>query len=142
MFDQKIIDLYQWIVDTTQKKPGWLGEQVMTFATVINIVSRLLKWDSNWDALFLLMDLTCAVFLISASRSEASFKMFSGAFFIRGFMLGAFTMEIFSLIIKPSPLHALDVAGTIFFGSYYYFSACQNPRPKKRKQKVSVLKTA
>lgn len=134
MFDAKIVSMYQWIVDTTEKKPGWWAEHVIIGSTMLNIVTRVLKWENNWDMLMLLISLTVGALLVFTARNEAQLKHISSTGWIRPFLLGCSAMGLSILIMKPTPIHGLDLISTVLFASYYYFGACENPRPKKRKE--------
>lgn len=138
--DKKLISLHQWIVDETERKPGWWGEQVLLPSTIVAIITRVIRWNSGFDAVFLLLTLFVGAFGIMAARNEALFKQFGEAVWVRGVFLGLIAINVFALFVQFSGLNVLDIISCTLFASFYYFAACENPRPKKRKEKL-VLST-
>ncbi|WP_407305818.1 hypothetical protein [Acinetobacter sp.] len=137
MIDRKLIDAYQWVVDASQKKPGWWAEQVMIGTTVIDIMLRVTGWNSGWDAVLLLMTLMFGTILIALARNEAMLETLgSSTTWIRPFFLGVNAFQLTHLIMAPTSRAALQLVSGLLFMSFYYFAACENPRPKKRKEKL------
>lgn len=142
MLDNKIISMYQWIVDTTERKPNYLAEQVMWPSVVVDLVIRALTWKGRFmDGFILLLILSVGALLISAARNEAWFKRLGDGAWIRMLFLGLVMGHVITLAIMPSGIGFLHIISTTLVGSYYYFAACEAPRPKKRKEKL-VLRTA
>jgi hypothetical protein len=142
MIDTKLIAVHQWIVDESQKKPGWWAEHVMLAATCLDIVRRVLTWKSGWDAVTLLITLIVATVLVKAARHEVLLKSIGDSKWIRGFFLGLVALQLFFLFTTDQVgVNLLDVGAAIFMLSYYCFAGCDAPRPRKRKEKL-VLKLA
>jgi hypothetical protein len=80
------------------------------------------------------LTLTIGVALVWTPRNEAQLKQISSRTWVRPFLLGCVTAGVAFLFIKPTPIRVLDLIGVVLFTSYYYFGACENPRPKKRKE--------
>jgi hypothetical protein len=137
MIDDKIIAVYQHIVDESEKKPGWWSEQSIMAATTLDIVIRVLNWSSGWDAVMLLICMVVAAMLVKVARNEVFLKSISSNFSIRAFFLGLIAFQAFVMFTSDTMLYELmRMITSIFFVSYYYFACCENPRPKKRKEKL------
>ena len=142
MLDSKLLAAHQWIVDTSEKKPGWWAEQVIIPNTVVNIVSRVLRWEPDgWSSAMLVLTILVGALLVVAARNEAMLKTLGTGVWFRVFLVGITLYSIVLMILKPSGIHGLDIVATALATMYYYFAACENPRPKKRKEKKLVLRT-
>lgn len=141
MIEDKLIAIHQWIIDETQKKPGWWAEQVIMAATLFEIVRKLLTWKSGWDAVMLLICLVTSTFLVMSARNEAELKIFNLKW-ARGLFLSILVFQIYMLFTTSQvAINILDVLSATFMLSFYCFAACDAPRPKKRKEKL-VLRMA
>lgn len=137
IIDTKIIDAHQWIVDQTQKKPGVCAEQAIMAATAVDIVHRVITWKSGWDAVMLLIVLIIAAALVHATKNPVFFKSLGESMYIRIFFLGFVAFHVSLLILEDNvAINLLKMFSTIFMGSFYYFAACDEPKPPKRKEKL------
>lgn len=141
MIDRKLIELHQWIVDSTEKKPRVWAEQMGYGYTVTSIVHEVLKWESGWDAVLLLLALVVGAGMVIVSKNEVALKGMGQSTWIRPFLLAMNFVSIVTLIMGTKYSSVLGSLSGVLMLSYYYFAVCENPRPKKRKEKL-VLKTA
>lgn len=142
MIDTKLIKAHQWVVDVTEKKPGWWAENSIMAATAFDLVRNVLTWDSGWDAVILLLCLVCCTGLVYAARNEVLLKAAGDSKWIRGFFVGVVAFQVFTLFVNNHiAIDILDVLSATLMLSYYCFAACQGPRPRKRKEKL-VLQPA
>ena len=137
MIDSKLIAMHQWIVDETEKKPTWWAEQVIWPAFTIDMVVRVLTWKSSWiDMLIMFFLLTFGALLITAARNESMLKQLGQSVAIRMMLLALLAFHIGTLFVAMRGVSMLYVVSGALTVSYYYFAACEAPRPKKRKQLV------
>lgn len=137
MIDTKLIAAHQWIVDETERKPGWWAEQAIMASITLDIVLRVATWSSGWDAVLLLLSLIIGAVLVHAARNEAFLKSLGESRGIRAFFLGLIAFQLFILFTEEKVVYNLmRVVSSIGMVSFYYFAACDAPRPKKRKEKL------
>lgn len=137
MIDEKLIAAYQWIIDTSQIKSRWWAEQSVMALTAIDIVRRVVTWKSGWDAVWLLIGLMSSAILIMLTRNEAQFKSLGEWTGLRLLMV---CFSIYHLIdvlrgdnMAMSILLCLSSMGMT---SFYYFAACTDPKPRRKKEKL------
>jgi hypothetical protein len=138
MIDTKLIAAHQWVIDETQKKPGWWAEQVIMAGTAMEIVRKVVTWDSGWDAVLLFLVLVVAALLVSAARQPILLKSIGTSTWIRPFFLGLTALHLFTLFAEPGKLalNMLELVAALCMLSYYCFAACDDPKPPKRKEKL------
>lgn len=137
MIDTKLIAAHQWVIDETQKKPTWWAEQVIMGATSLDIVHKVLTWNSGWDAVMLLLILVITAMLVHATKNPVFFKSIGESKRIRMFFLSFVVYHCATLFLeKDLAMNLLQTISTMFMGSYYYFAACEDPKPPKRKEKL------
>lgn len=142
MIENKLIAIHQWIIDATQKKPGWWAEQTIMGATAIDMVKLALTWDGVWSAVSLIMILLCATGGVLVARNESSLKLVGASFIVRRFFIALVVYQVYLLFTsKQVSINILEVLSVLLVLSYYCFAACEAPRPKKRKEKL-VLRVA
>jgi len=140
MLDDKLIAAHQWVVDVSEKKPGWWAEQTAWVYTVATIVARVLVWKGGWDAVMLFVGLIVGSGMVMGSRNEAVLKSLSQTSWIRMFFASftIFSGTIWLLDFKSQSF--LYFVSSCMMLSYYCFAACQPPRPRKRKEKPVLVK--
>ena len=76
--------------------------------------------------------------LVAAARNEVLLKSIGQTKWIRGFFLALVVLNLFTLFtaVKDIGIEVLELLTATFMLSYYCFAACENPRPKKRKEKL------
>ena len=137
MIDDKLIDAHQWVIDETQKKPGWWAEQAIMAATALDLVRQVLKWEGGWDAVVVLILLVVSALLVHACKNPAFLKTFGEAKYIRCFFMGMIAYRIYMMFTQPETgIYLLECFSSIFMLSFYYFAACNDPKPPKRKEKL------
>lgn len=136
MLDEKIIQLYQWIVDTTEKKPQWLAKQVAMVYLIPEAMARIVGWESGWDAVWLLVTMVVAGSMVYATYDESLFKVFGDSPWARPVLLCVIISQLATFAMVSSGRSFLFIIGGIGMLSYYGFAACEGPRPKKRKEKL------
>ena len=137
MIDTKLIAAHQWVVDETQKKPGWWAEQAIMAATTLEIVRRVVTWESGWDAVLLLLCLVVCAMLVHASRNPILLKSIGTSTWVRPFFLILVVLQLFTLPAGESiAVELIELISSIGMLSYYCFAACDDPRPRKRKEKL------
>lgn len=142
MIDEKLIAAYQWIVDTSQIKPRWWAEQSIMALTAIDIVRRVVTWKSGWDAVWLFIALTSSAILIMWTRNEVQFKSLGEWKFLRVLMLSFSIFHFVEVwIADDTAMSILLWLSSTGMTSYYYFAACTEPKPRRRKEKL-VLSTS
>lgn len=149
--DQWLIGhLYQPIVDWTQRQPAWLARQAITACALLVAcgTTAFMHDGSGWAvALFVALCLVYAVITLSPAFFAA---LGSGPF--------AFSSRITALVIVGYHSAWLAVATmariegdaafvwmllwwkwgwAIAMGSYFYFAACEPPRPKVPRTKLA-----
>lgn len=136
MIDKKLLAAHQWVVDASERKPGWWAENVAYPITGLHVAPILLRLDSGWDGVAVLLLLALGACLISAARSESFLATLGADQSIRVIVLLLIAWDAFRLFVEPSgDRFARLIAGVIMM-SYYYFAACKPPRPKNRKQRL------
>lgn len=137
MIDTKLIAAHQWVVDESQKKPGWWAEQAVMGATAMELVHSVLTWDSGWDAIVVLLVLIVAPLLVHAARTPHILKSLGQSTWVRGLFLGLVALDAFTLFATDQiGINVIDLLGTVLMLSYYCFAACDDPKPPKRKEKL------
>ncbi len=138
MIDTKLIAAHQWVIDETQRKPGWWAEQVIMAGTAMEIVRKVVTWEGGWDAALLLLVLIVCALLVGAARQPPLLKSIGQSMWIRGFFIGLSALHIFTLFTEPGKvaLNVLELVSSLCMLSYYSFAACDDPKPPKRKEKL------
>jgi hypothetical protein len=137
MIDTKLIEAYQWIVDESQKKPGWWAEHAIMAAVTIDIVRRVITWKGGWDAVILLLVMVMAVLLVHAARNPPFLRQLGSSTAIRSLFLVIVILRVCILFGSDQiSIHLMDLVGSTAMLSYYCFAACDDPRPKKRQEKL------
>lgn len=134
--DEKIIQAYQWIVDTTEKKPQWLAKQVAMLYLIPEAMARIVNWQSGWDAVWLLVTMMVAGSMIYATHVEPLFRSFGNSFWARPVLLGLIVGQIIVCTMAPTGRSFLFIIGGIGMLSYYGFAGCEAPRPKRKEKLV------
>lgn len=142
MIDKKLIDLHQWIVDTSQKKPAWWAENLAWAYVAFGIIGYFLVKGSEsniftahifWAGILLI----AGGALVFISRVPAFFSMLGTKKFIRVLFACDAVLRLLSLMHKPENWRAAYLISSVLLLSYFYFTACQAPRPRHRRQAVA-----
>lgn len=136
--DAKVVQVYQQIVDLTEKRPQWLARQVAIFYMIPEAMTHVIFRESIWDAVWLLFILTIAGLLVYATYDEYAFRVFGESRWARVALLSLTVGQSVVFIVTPSGRGFLTLVGGIGMLSYYGFAGCEGPRPRTRKEKLIV----
>lgn len=141
MINSSVQKAHQWIVDESQKKPGWWAGQVAFAYAVLGIIGTLLSWGGGTDIFLMAMFFFVAPMLIWAANQEIGLKMLASSRNSKTVLVVCSLYQLGVFVSKSSPDRFLMFVSTSLLVSYFYFAACDNPKPKKRKEKM-VLQAA
>jgi hypothetical protein len=138
MIDQKIIATYQFVVDETERSPGWWAEQTAWAFIAADVVATALTWKGGWDILWVALTLIFGTSMIICSRDPVQLALIgANGKFQRLGLVALVVIFATLLVFVPSINIASDLLSTFLFSSTQYFAACQPPRPRKRRQTVA-----
>lgn len=134
--DEKIIQAYQWIVDTTEKKPMQLAEPATLIYFFGECMARILNWESGADTMFIGLAIILTSGMLYATRVESYFKMLGDSLWIRPMFFGLVIANAAVVLVHPTGRGFLFLISGLGMFSFYGFAGCEGPRPKKRKEKL------
>lgn len=140
MIDQKMIAAHQWIVDESERQPGWWVEQTAWAYIATDITATALKLDSVWDIVAVACTLALGRLMILLSRSPALMASIGASDLSLGVRFTLFALDVYYIVrlfMEPNIERAAFVLSSVLLLSCNYFVACKPPRPRKRRQTVA-----
>lgn len=137
--DKWLIDqVYQRVVDFTQRHPHWLAGQSALLCAVCAVVQMCLKYSELEISSLVLSVFGIACISGLAVTTKYPYLMVPSAmdFFLRQYTLWCFLigLALDLLVWKFTPL--ADLA-QITFMSFFYFAACHPPAPPKPRTRLA-----
>jgi hypothetical protein len=135
MIDRKLISIFQWIVDVTERQPAWLVEQTAWAFVTADIVATVLTWHGFLSFIGATLTLAVGTYMIISSRipallaknaeTDGNFRLWTVAYTIYNF---------FDLCFHAKIGVAAHLLSSVLLMACYYFAACKPPRPRRRRQ--------
>jgi hypothetical protein len=133
--DARLIALHQWVVDATQASPMSLARQ----CCVLGFTATLVRWAAlgatSWAAA-VVMGACVILFILTLSPPLFRFvgaEFWLRCFFVAGVAVDAVILAAALILRAPSDTVArfsLACLSDLAVASFYYFAACQPPRPR------------
>lgn len=132
-------DLFQWLVDATQRQPHWWCRQCVIAAAVTSAMTEFFRPElrTAWGYIIIGLDATLLVLMWGASASAASAVTLSIPKVMRVVLWCFSGLSLFVLFVKPSAYQFASSVSGIMFASVWSFAASRPPAPPKRKQESS-----
>jgi len=133
--DQWVVDqVFQRIVNLTQRKVGWHCEQCALFATLTAIYRPFEDHDQGWMIWISVFFNLALGFILWVQARFAPYRLGDEWPGWRRFWLFIVVFDCFTKIDSPARIF-MEVAVT----AYFYFSACDDPPPRKRKEEKKAV---
>jgi len=139
-----IKNLYQRLVNITQKPKTWWIEQCSFFFFIAAVLRQFLKPDqlTAGDYFIFLLDIAVCTLFFSFSRSDEMLAGAAQSDWFRQFTMILAIIAIFSALNRyydgnDLVLCLVGVYHNLMFMSVYYFAACKPPPPPHRKTKLA-----
>lgn len=134
-------DLFQWLVDVSQRQPHWWCRQCTIGAALTFSMTELFRPETRavWGYIHLGVWATwlASMWVISASAALAGEQGFPKG--MRVVLWCCAGVGLFILSREPSPFRFASFVADIMIASFYSFAACRPPAPPKRKREASRL---
>lgn len=134
-------DLFQWLVDASQRQPHWWCRQCTIGAALTFAMTEFSRLEPRtaWSYIGLFAGMSWLAFLWVSSASATSAVGISLNKGVRVLLWCFAGMSLFILFREPSAFRFSSFMSEIMFASVYSFAACRPPAPPKRKREASRL---
>ena len=129
-----MFNLFQWIVDASQRQPQWWCQQCVKVEFVCLLLMATLRAEP-WDAFSCV---TFALNLLSVAVLwwvSASLPVLSGlsASWVTGIRRGQWLLSLACVLLVRDAAAAAGAVAGLAVSSFFSFAACRPPAPPKRR---------